>query len=113
MRKPASVGAWLKWSVYVLEAHARPFSPRYDRGPRTDPRLRDSRETALSVKILAERASAACTRNGVGYKLLVSYYVGDAAWSSFTEREQRTIKKTARRFARALGDAGFLTGSDL
>ena len=57
---------------------------------------------------MAERASAASTRNGVGYELLLDYYVREASWRSFTKREQRTIAKTAKAFARALREAGFL-----
>ena len=73
-----------------------------------DFRLRDSRETALSIKILLERASASCTRNGVGCRLLVHYYVAEAPWNSFSDREQRAIAKTARAFAHALRAEGFL-----
>jgi len=107
VREPSSPRSWLRWAARVLEAQASPFSPRFDHVPRGDFRLRDSRETALSVKILLERASASCTRNGVGCKLLVRYYVVEAPWRSFSRREQRFIKKTAQRFAQALREAGF------
>ncbi len=70
--------------------------------------MRHSRESALSVKILLERASAACTKNGVGVELLTAYYVREASWWSFTESEQAIIKKTSRTFAKALRDAGFI-----
>jgi hypothetical protein len=108
VRSPSTPRGWLRWAAYVVEAQGRPFSPRLDGIPRGDPRLRDSRETALSVKILLERASAACTRNGVGYELLVRFYLGDASWHSFTESEQAIIAKTARAFARLLCEAEFL-----
>ncbi len=78
--------------------------------PRTDPRLRSSRETALSVKILLERASAACTRNGVGYELLIRFYVMDESWHFFPPHEQRIIAKTAQAFSKALRECGFIEG---
>lgn len=105
---PSSPRGWLRWTARILEAQASPFSPRFDHVPRGDFRLRDSRETALSVKILLERASAKCTSNGVGYDLLRRYYVEEAAWSCFTETEQRIIARTARAFAKALRVEGFL-----
>ncbi len=108
MSTPESPRAWLKYAVRVLEAQASAFSPRYDGMPRSDHRLSDSRETALSVKIMAERASAACTKNGLGLELLVDYYVREASWRSFTAREKRVIKKTAAKFADALREARFL-----
>lgn len=108
MRALHSPRAWLRWAARVLEAQSSPFSPRFDHVPRGDFRLRDSRETALDVKILLERASASCTRNGVGCKLLVRYYVVEAPWRSFSNREQRFIKKTARAFAEGLRREGFL-----
>jgi hypothetical protein len=92
----------------VLEVQSRPFSPRFDRIPRGDFRLGGSRETALDVKILLERGSASCTRYGVGYELLLVYYVREAPWSSFSDREQRIIKKTARAFEERLRQGGFL-----
>ncbi len=109
MRGPSTARGWLSWAVYTLEAQARPFSLRYD-SIRTDPRLRDSRETALSVKIFAERASKECTSNGVGYALLLRFYLGEASWWSFSEPEQAIIAKTAKRFSRLLREAEFLPG---
>ncbi len=94
----SSARSWLRWAAGVLEAQASPFSPRLDHVPRGDFRLRNSRETALDVKIMLERASAKCSRNGVGYRLLVRYYVGEAAWASFSPREKKAIRKTARVF---------------
>jgi hypothetical protein len=79
-----------------------------DRIRGTGPRY--SRGEALSVKIMAERASRECTANGVGYELLTRFYLGEASWYSFSEPEQRLIEKTARTFARALREAGFLEG---
>jgi hypothetical protein len=77
-----------------------------DRIRGTGPRY--SREEALSVKIIAERASRECTSNGVGYALLMRFYLGEESWYSFTEPEQAIIQKTARCFAKALREAGFL-----
>jgi len=76
--------------------------------PPQDFRTRDSRESALSVKIIAERASKECSSNGLGYELLMDFYVREASWWSFTKREQRIIEKTARTFAKALRETGFL-----
>jgi hypothetical protein len=104
--------AWLRWAARVLEAQSSPFSPRFDHVPRGDFRLRDSRETALDVKMMLERASASCTRNSVGYELLLDYYVRGASWHSFSGREQAILRKTARRFAQALVEAGFLPGKE-
>jgi len=66
--------------------------------------MRDSRETALSVKRILEKVT-----NGNGAeKLLVDYYVREASWWSFTEPEQAIIRKTTRCFAKGLREAGFL-----
>ncbi len=73
---PGTPRGWLTWATYTLEAQGRPFSPRLEYTGRTDPRMRSSREEALSVKILAERASKACSGNGVGFELLMDFYVG-------------------------------------
>lgn len=105
---PSSAKGWFLWSCYVLESQSRPFSPRYDGIRGVDFRIRDSRETALSVKILAEKASRTCTSNGVGYELLMDFYVREASWWSFSEKEQRIIEKTARAFAKALREAELL-----
>ena len=101
---PQSPKGWLQWSYYVLESQSRPFSPRYDHIPRTDPRLRNSREAALSVKMLLEKV---CNGNGAG-KLLVDYFVEEMSWWTFSENERWIIEKTARAFARALRETGFL-----
>jgi hypothetical protein len=74
--------------------------------PRGDYRLRDSKETALSVKILLERSANGC--GGQGPRLLVRLYLGNEPWECFTESEKHLIRKTERRFRRALREAGFL-----
>ncbi len=101
---PESPRGWLCWMAYVLESQARPFTPRYDGIPPADHRLRDSRETALSVKLMLERSA---NGNG-GAHLLAAYYLDEMSWWSFTKREQRIIEKTARAFAKALREAGFI-----
>jgi hypothetical protein len=73
---------------------------------------RDSRETALDVKIILERSGAAGSRKGTGALLLASYYVGDAPWSSFSDREKRTIRKAARAFQCALCIVDFVRPCD-
>ena len=77
---PESPRGWLTWAAYVLESQSRPFSAILERTPGTDPRLRDSRETALSVKMALERAAG----NNGGMELLLSLYVDDFSWHSFT-----------------------------
>jgi hypothetical protein len=47
-------------------------------------------------------------RNGIGYALLIRFYLGEASWWSFNEQEQAIIAKTARSFAKALREEGFL-----
>jgi hypothetical protein len=76
---------------------------------RTDLRTWDFRETAISVKILAERASKKCSANGDGYALLVRYYLHEESFWSFTIRERRIFKKTNREFARRLEEVGFIS----
>jgi hypothetical protein len=84
--------------MYVLDAQGRPFSCKLEYDGWTDRRLNDSRETALSVKILTEKASKACSRNGDGYELLMDFYVREASWYSFTPAERDTISRTAKAF---------------
>lgn len=105
---PSSPRGWFCKASYTLDAQARPFSPRLEYTGWTDRRMNDSRETALSVKLMAERASKACTSNGVGYELLMRFYAGEASWWSFTEHEQYILRKTIRHFSKALREAGFL-----
>lgn len=105
---PESVRGWLSWATYTLAKQERPFSPRYEYRGRTDFRTWDLTETALSVKILAERASKECSRNGDGYELLMRYYLLEESFWSFTPRERRMFKKTNRAFARNLEEVGFL-----
>jgi hypothetical protein len=64
MRAPSSPRGWFCKAIYTLDAQGRTFSPQFDRIRGTGPLY--SREEALSVKIIAERASRECTRNGVG-----------------------------------------------
>jgi hypothetical protein len=66
--------------------------------------LNSARETAISIIRLCEKSA---NGNG-GAGLLYSFYVEDASWHSFAESEQAIISKTARVFARALREAGFL-----
>ena len=104
---PTSAKGWLTWACYVLEAQARPFSPRYDGIPRTDPRMRDSRETALSVRILFERAAAG--GNGAG-ELVRDYLLDEQSWYSYSETERYHMEKLIRKFRQGLVAAGFIEG---
>ena len=106
MRGPSSPRGWLSWAVSVSDSYKRAYSPKLEYTGWTDRRLNDRRETAVSIIKLAEKS---CNGNGGG-KLLMAFYCEDAAWYSFTEPEQRIIAKTARTFARALREAGFLPG---
>lgn len=103
---PSSPRGWFCKAIYTLDAQARCFSPQYDRIRGTAERY--SREEALSVKILAERASHAVCGNGVGYELLMRFYLGEASWYSFSLPEQRLIEKVSRDFARRLREAGLI-----
>lgn len=110
MRGPSSPRGAFAWSAYVRDAQGRPFSPCLEYGGRSDPRTRDSRETAISILMLAEKASHKVCGNGIGYKLLYDYYAGEMSWWSFTEPEQSIIRRTSREFARRLREAGYLPG---
>jgi hypothetical protein len=104
---PSSPKGWFLWSAFTLEAQSRPFSPRYEFLPPQDFRTRDSRESALSIKILMEKASHSVCGNGIGVELMEDFYLREASWWSFTEPERRIIEKTARAFAKALREVGF------
>ncbi len=101
---PASPRGWLSWAASLSDSYHRPFSRRYELAGKVDRRLNDSRETAISIIRLLERSA---NGNG-GAGLLFSFYVDDAPWPSFTQEEQAVIVITARTFAKALRDAGFI-----
>ncbi len=107
---PSSARGWFCKAIYTLDAQARTFSPQFDTIHGTGPRY--SREEALSVKIIAERASHTVSGNGVGYELLMRFYLGEASWFSFTGPEQAILRKVSRRFARGLREAEFLPPRD-
>jgi hypothetical protein len=102
---PKSPGAWIRWSVETLERFGRPRAVRYDFSGRSDPRLDDRREAALSVLRILERITGG---NGAG-RLLAGYYIGEKSWFEHSEADKRTIGRTARRFAEELRRAGLLT----
>jgi hypothetical protein len=77
---------------------------RYHSAGRSDPRLDDRREAALSVVRILERITGG---NGAG-RLLADFYIGERSWFEHTEAEQRTIRRTARTFAVELRRAGLL-----
>ena len=103
---PSSPGSWVRYAVRVLDSQSAPHSPRLDHVPRGDYRLRDSKETALSIKILLERSANGC--GGRGPRLLVRLYLGSEPWEVFTDSEKHLIRKTERRFRRELQAVGFL-----
>jgi hypothetical protein len=96
----------LSWAASVADCYHRPHTVKYERLPRIDWRTSNRREAAISIIRLCEQAA---NGNG-GAGLLFSHYVEDVSWHSFTAREQRIIAVTARAFAKALREAGFLPG---
>lgn len=105
---PSSPRGWFAWSVYVREYQSRAHSPRLEYTGYSDRRTHTSRESAISVLTLAERASHSVSGNGVGFGLMVQFYAGEAFWHSFTPNEQWILERTIRRFRRELQAAGFL-----
>jgi len=105
---PSSPRGWFCWAVHVSEQYTRPRSPKYEYEGISDHRTSDRREAALSVKMLAERASVKCSGNGEGYGLMMRFYVDEASWWDFTDREQTVLKRTIGDFSRRLVAAGFL-----
>lgn len=71
--------------------------------------MRDSRESALSVRILFERAATG--GNGVG-KLVADFFLNEQSWYSYSETERYHMEKLIRRFARLLRETGFLPARD-
>ena len=51
-----------------------------------------------------------CRENGgqEGFPVLVSYYVHEVSWQSFTPAQRRTITKARRGFTQALQEEGFI-----
>ena len=107
---PSSPRGWVRYAFRILEAQSAPHSPRFDHSTRTDPRMRDSRETAISVKTMLERSQNGS--RGRGPKLLVRLYLGSEPWEVFTDRQKYDIRKTERLFRRQLIEAGFLPDPD-
>ena len=62
---------------------------------------------------MAERASGACTWNGIGYELLTRFYLRVEQWFAFKATERDLLSKTARVFGKALRREGFLPGYDI
>ncbi len=103
---PSSPRGWTRWAFRILEAQAVPRGVKFGGAPGGDRRMTDSRETALSVKMLLEKS-----RNGYGgrgVRLLVRLYLGEEPWECFTESQKYAIRKTERRFRHELVSAGFL-----
>ena len=106
---PSSPRGWLAWSAYVRESQSRPHSPNLEYGGRSDPRMRgDSKETAISVVMLAERASHSVCRNGIGLKLMVRHFVDGEPLAAFSTRQQSVLRRTIKQFRRELQDVGFV-----
>ena len=105
---PSSARGWFAWSCYVREYQGRPHSPRLQYEGFGDRRTHNSRESAISVLTLAERASHAVCGNGVGYKLLLDYYVGEMSWFAFSDPDRALLRRVIRRYAAELRKVGFL-----
>lgn len=108
VRGPSSPRGWFAWSLYVREYQGRPHSPRLQYEGFSDRRTHDSRESAISIIQLADRASHAVCGNGVGLRLMTDFYANEVSWFAFTEPEQAIIRKTAREFSKRLRAAGFI-----
>jgi len=106
MSVPESPRGWLSWAASVCDSYHRPHITRYERLPRIDWRTSNRREAAISIIRLLEKSA---NGNG-GASLVFDHYVQDQSWHSFTAREQRIIAVTARAFAKALREAGFIEG---
>ncbi len=105
---PSTPRGWLAWVVSVSDRYGRPHSPRYEYDGIPDHRMSDRRETSISIRIIAERASHAVCGNGVGYKLLIDYYVGEMPWFAFSDPDRALLRRVIRRYAAELRRAGFL-----
>ena len=73
-----------------------------------DHRMDDRKETAISVIRILEKVT---NGNGAG-RLVMDYYLEEISWYSLTEKERRTVETTARAFAKALREAGFIEGKE-
>ena len=63
------------------------------------------RETSISIIRLLEKSA---NGNG-GARLTYEFFAEDRSWHSYLPYEQRVIAKTARAFAKALREAGFMS----
>ncbi len=102
---PSSPRGWLNYASAILAAQSRTHSVRFD-GIRSDFRTADSRETALSIKLILEK-----TCNGTS-DLLIRHYILEESFWSFTPHEQYLFRQGARDFRKALVAAGFLPDPD-
>ena len=76
----------------------------------SDRRTHDSRESAISVLTLAEKASHSVCGNGTGFKLLLAYYAGEASWWSFTEPEQPILREDHQALLEGVAGGGVSPG---
>jgi len=105
---PSSARGWFCWATLALQQCAQPQRPRLEYDGIPDWWRSDRRETALSVKMAAERASVEASGDGVGYELLARYFIDEVPWCCFTERERQILEATIAAFSRRLVEAGFL-----
>lgn len=98
---PSSPSGWLNYASAILAAQSTTHSVRFD-GVRSDFRTADSRETALSIKMILEKSC-----NGTAALLVRHYVAGESFWS-MTPHEQYLFRRGASAFRKALVAAGFL-----
>jgi hypothetical protein len=68
--------------------------------------LDDSYETAISIHNLLEQSSNCAGPEGA--HLVMDVATGSLPWLGLSAREQDTVVKISRRFAKALREEGFL-----
>lgn len=105
---PSTPRGFFCWAHSIAERYQAPHSPRYEYTGGPDHSKAYRREDSISIRMLAERASAKCSGNGIGLALMKAYYVEEVGWFSLTENERYILNKTIRRFRRELQEAGFL-----
>jgi len=106
---PSTPRGWLAWSARVRESASSLHSPSFEFREIPDYRMRsDSREVAIDVILLAERASHRVCRNGVGLKLMVRHFVNGEPREAFSTRQQSLLRRTTKEFRRRLQDVRFV-----
>ena len=106
MGGPRTPRGWLTWAIRVRELHHSPRRVLLERTGRRDRRLDDSYETAISILNLLEQSSNSAGPGGA--RLVLDVATGALPWLGLSAKEQDTVVKISRRFAKALREEGFL-----